>query len=294
MSSLSRRDFIAQSAAAVGGLAAAGLVARADQTATRRSLTDRVVLGRSGATTSLLGIGTGSVGVRHSSNQVKLGQEKFVKLVRYAYDRGICYIDTADQYGSHLFVRDAIKGLPREKLFIQTKTHAQTADVAKADIERFREELGTDYIDSLLLHCMTTSDWPTRFRPAMDVLSEAKQKGRVKAVGVSCHGMAPLHAAVDCDWIDVDLARINPVGVRARMDGAPEEVVPCLKAMHAKGKGILGMKILGEGTFKTPEEQIASIKYVLGLGCVDAMVIGFESPEQIDQIVGHVEAVLKA
>jgi len=294
MSSLSRRDFLARSAVAVGALGAARLVARAEQPARKRSLTDRVTLGRSGVTTSLLGIGTGSTGWKHSSNQVRLGQDKFNQLIRYAYDRGICYIDTADMYGSHIFVREAIKKLPREKLFIQTKTRAQTADVARADVERFRDELGTDYIDCLLLHCTTTSDWPTKFRPVMDVLSEAKNKGSVKAVGVSCHGMEPLRAAVDCDWVDVDLARINPVGVKAMMDGTPEDVIPCLKAMHAKGKGILGMKILGNGSFKTPEEQVASIKFVLGLDCVDAMVIGFESPQQIDQILGHFEAVLKA
>src|SRR5262249_39604118 len=158
------------------------------------------------------------------------------------YDKGITYFDTADQYGSHLYLREALKGLPREKLFIQTKTRATTADVVKADLDRFREELGMDYVDTLLMHCMMERSWPTDFRPVMDVLSEAKDRKWVRAVGVSCHGLDPLRAAVKCDWIDVDLARINPVGVEARMDGTPEEVVPCLKAMHEQGKGILGMK----------------------------------------------------
>jgi predicted aldo/keto reductase-like oxidoreductase len=131
-------------------------------------------------------------------------------------------------------------------------------------------------------------------RPVMDVLSDAKAKGRVKAVGTSCHGMDPLKAAATCDWIDIDLARINPVGRAAQMDGPPAEVVPCLKAMHEKGKGILGMKILGEGRFKTPEQQRESLKFVLGLGCVDAFVIGFESPKQIDEICGLLGEVLNA
>jgi predicted aldo/keto reductase-like oxidoreductase len=251
-----------------------------------------VILGQSGVKCSLLGIGTGSVGVRHSSNQVRLGNEKFVTLVRHAYDRGITYFDTADQYGSHIYLRDAIRGLPRERLFIQSKTRATTAEMARADIDRFREELGVDYLDSLLMHCMVKKTWPTDFRPVMDVLTDAKAKGKVKAIGVSCHGMDPLSAASQCDWIDIDLARINPVGVRARMDGTPEQVVPCLRTMHEKGKGILGMKILGEGTFRTREEQLHSLRYVLGLGCVDAMVVGFERPEQIDQIMGMIESVL--
>jgi predicted aldo/keto reductase-like oxidoreductase len=294
MPDLTRRDFLGQSAAAVGAVAAAGLVAgAADSPRKLRSGADQVTLGKTGIKLSLLGMGTGSTGVRHSSNQVKLGQDKFTRLVRHAFERGITYIDTADQYGSHIFVREAIKGLPREKLFIQTKTRALTPDVARADLDRFREELGVEYIDSLLMHCMTTAPWPRDMRPVMDVLSKAKDSKWVRAVGVSCHGMAPLRAAAKCDWIDVDLARINPVGVKARMDGPPAEVVPCLRELHKKGKGILGMKILGEGTFKTPEEQMRSLRFVLGLGCVDAMVIGFEKPEQIDQIMRRIETVLK-
>jgi predicted aldo/keto reductase-like oxidoreductase len=294
---LSRRQFLGQSAAALGAAAVMASAAPRATAAARRltSPGDLVTLGKSGVKTSLLGIGTGSHGVQRSSNQVKLGQDKFTKLLGHAFDRGITYVDTADQYGSHIFVREAIKAtkVPREKLFIQTKTRALNAEVAKADLERFREELGTDTIDSLLMHCMTRQSWPTDMRPVMDVLDDAKAKGWVKAVGVSCHGLAPLQSAAVTDWIDVDLARINPVGVKAVMDAAPEVVAPLLKQMHDKGKGILGMKILGEGRFKTAEQQRESLKFVLGLGCVDAFVIGFESPQQIDEICKLIEDVLK-
>jgi predicted aldo/keto reductase-like oxidoreductase len=295
MSDVSRRGFLGQSAATVGVLAAAGALPAADETKRKlSSAADKVTLGRTGLKLSLLGMGTGSTGVQHSSNQVKLGEEKFRRLVRYAYERGITYFDTADQYGSHLYLRTALKGIPRENLFLQSKTHATTREMAFADVERFRQELGTDYLDTLLMHCMQKGSWPTDRRPVMDALNEFKQKGWVKAVGVSCHGMAPLKAAVDCDWVDVDLARINPIGGQAgRMDGTPEEVSACLKAMHAKGKGILGMKILAEGTLKKPEDQLKSLRFVLGLGCVDAFVIGFESPEQIDQIMKLIETALK-
>jgi predicted aldo/keto reductase-like oxidoreductase len=296
MSQLSRRDFLGQSAVAVGALAAAGSLARADQTPRQiKSGADQVTLGRTGIRTSLIGMGTGSIGVRHSSNQVRLGHDKFCKLVRYAFDRGITYFDAADQYGSHIYLRDALKGLPRDRLFVQSKTRATTAEMARADIDRLREELGTDYLDTLLMHCMVKASWPTDFRPVMDVLSDAKAKGYVRAVGVSCHGLKPLQAAVQCDWVEVDLARINPIGGnKGRMDGTPEEVSACLKAMHEQGKGILGMKILAEGQLKTEEEQLHSLRFVLGLGCVDAMVIGFESTQQIDQILERVEKVLRA
>ncbi|HTU91159.1 MAG TPA: aldo/keto reductase [Gemmataceae bacterium] len=295
MSEPSRRDFLTQSATAVGVLAAASnLQAAAKRSPQLTSGADRVPLGKTGITTSLLGMGTGSVGVKHSSNQVKLGEAKFKKLVRYAFERGITYFDTADQYGSHIYLREALRGLPRDKLFIQTKTHATTPEMARADIERFREELGVDCLDTLLMHCMQKGSWPIDRRPVMDTLAEAKAKGRIRAVGVSCHGMAPLKVAVDCDWIDVDLARINPVGGNAgRMDGTPDEVSACLKAMHAKGKGIIGMKILAEGTLKTPEKQIESLRYVLGLGCLSCFVIGFENEQQIDQIMQRIETALK-
>jgi predicted aldo/keto reductase-like oxidoreductase len=296
MLQVSRRDFLGQSAAALGAVALGGQVAPAANAARKlKSGADQVVLGRTGIKMSLIGMGTGSVGVGHSSNQVKLGHEQFVRLVRYAFDKGITYFDTADQYGSHIYLRDALKGLPRDRLFIQSKTRATTAEMAKADIQRFREELGVDYLDTLLMHCMTKGSFPTDFRPVMDVLSAAKEKGHIRAVGVSCHGMAPLQAAVNCNWIEVDLARINPIGGnKGRMDGTPEQVSTCLKAMHDQGKGIIGMKILAEGTLKTEEQHLRSLRYVLGLGCVDAMVIGFESPEQIDQILQRVETVLSA
>ncbi len=295
MSEPSRRDFLTQSAAAVGVLTVGSNVLQAaDRPQKLSSGADRIPLGKTGIITSLLGMGTGSTGVRHSSNQVKLGEARFKKLVRYAYDKGITYFDTADQYGSHLYLREALRGLPRERLFIQTKTHATTPEMARADIERFREELGVDYLDTLLMHCMMKGSWPIDRRPVMDTLAEAKAKGRIRAVGVSCHGMEPLKAAVDCDWIDVDLARINPVGGQAgRMDGTPDEVAACLKAMHAKGKGIIGMKILAEGTLKTPEKQIESLRYVLGLGCLSCFVIGFENEQQIDQIMERIEIALK-
>ena len=294
---LSRRQFLGQSAVALG---AAAVLAKplaalpAGRTATGAG--DAVTLGRSGVKTSLLGIGTGSHGVGRTSNQMKLGQEKFNKLIAHAFDRGIRYIDTADQYGSHIFVREAIKAakMPREKLFIQTKTRALNAEVAKADLERFREELGTDYIDSLLMHCMTRQSWPQEMRPVMDVLDNAKAKGWVKAVGVSCHGLPPLQAAAATDWIDIDLARINPLGGnKGRMDSTPEVVAGLLKRMHDNGKGILGMKILAEGDLKKPEQKRESLKFVMGLGCVDAFVIGFESPGQIDEVCGLIEEVAK-
>jgi len=292
MVDVSRRAFLT-SLAAIGGVAITGKLGIADpHKPTLKSGVDMVTLGRTGLKTSVLGIGTGTVG---GSQQLAMGSDSFGKMVRYALERGVHYIDTADNYNTHIFVRLALQAtprVPREKYFIQTKTRARSAEVLHADIERFRRELRVDYIDSVLMHCMTTGSWPTDMRPVMDALYEEKQKGRVKAIGVSCHGWEPLVASVDVDWCDVQLARINPFG--AKMDGEPKDVAAVLKKMHDAGRGIIGMKIYGENGLNSREERLQSLSYVLGLGCVDCFTIGFVSIEQIDETLQLIEEALKA
>ena len=284
MSRISRREFLA-GAAVAGATAWAGLRTLAAPTATKvLKGTDLVTLGKSKVQTTVLGIGTGT----HSGNdQRALGEEGFVRLARYAHDRGLRYIDTADGYRMHPFVRAALKELPREEIFVQTKTRAKNAQAAKDDIERFRRELGTEYLDSLLMHCMTKGSWPRDMRPVMDVLYEAKQQGTVRAVGISCHGFDPLAASVEPDWIDLHLVRINPFD--SHMDGPHDKVAAQMKHMHQQGRGMIGMKIYGEGDFKTRRERRESLKYVLGLGCVHAFTIGFTGPDQIDETLELIE-----
>lgn len=287
MSTISRRDFLAGLGFAGASFALGGLTRAAETPARPKRGTDLVPLGRSGLKTTVLGIGTGTV----SGNQQRaLGSEGFAKLTRHALDRGIRYIDTADSYQMHVFVQIALKGVPREKYFIQTKTTARTPEVAKADIERFRRELRVDYLDTLLMHCMTRDSWPTDMRPVMDVLSEAKAKGRVRAVGISNHGWEPLVASVDSDWPDVQLIRINPFG--DKMDGEPGQVAAQIKRLHDEGRGILGMKIFGETGFDGPQKRLESLKYVLGLGTVDVFTIGFTSIAQLDETLEMIEQVL--
>lgn len=284
MSLATRRDFLVGTAAAAGTLASRLLWGGESQAPRVRRGTDIVTLGRSGIKTTVLGVGTGT---RGGSEQVALGQEGFTRLVRHALDQGLTYIDTADVYQTHLLVRLALQGVAREKYFIQTKTRAKNAEVARFDIDRLRRELRVEYIDSLLMHCMTTATWPEDMRPVMDVLHAAKEKGYVRAIGVSCHGMEPLVASADCDWVDVHLVRINPFG--AKMDGPPEQVAAQIKKMHDKGHGVLGMKIYGETGYESKQQRLEALRYVLGLGCVDAFTIGFTSTQQIDETLKLIE-----
>ena len=97
-----------------------------------RSPTEKVALGKSGVQVSLVGMGTGTVGSGQASNQTRLSVQGFTKVVRHALDQGICFFDAADQYGSHAYLREALKGVPREQYVIQTKTHATNVPDARA------------------------------------------------------------------------------------------------------------------------------------------------------------------
>jgi aryl-alcohol dehydrogenase-like predicted oxidoreductase len=279
-----RRDFLAQAGAATAALAAASGTAKATPAKMPRSPTDLVTLGKTGIQVSLVGMGTGSHGTGQASNQTKLGVKDFTRVVRHALDQGVTLFDVADQYGSHTYLREALKGVPREKYVIQTKTHATKLPDARSHLERYRMELGVDYIDIVLLHCMTKGDWPAEHQGVMEFLSRAKEQKLIRAHGTSCHGMDPLRTAAKDPFVEVDLARINPEGL-IMDDKKPDEVVSELEEMHAAGKGVIGMKILAEGAFKEPERRDASLRYVLGLGTVDAFIIGFETPEQVDDIL---------
>ncbi|NLF69794.1 MAG: aldo/keto reductase [Candidatus Anammoximicrobium sp.] len=284
MATISRRQFVLGTAAAGAASLTNRLGRAAEGAPAKKKGSDIVTLGKSGIRTSVLGIGTGTVG---GSQQRALGEAGFTKLVRHALDCGLHYIDTADSYRMHYLVSVALKDVPRDKYFIQTKTTAKHPEVAKADIERFRRELGLQTLDTLLMHCMTKGGWDADMRPVMDVLYEAKEKGRVRAVGVSCHGYPPLVTSSECDWIDVHLVRINPFG--DKMDDTPEKVAAEIKKMHDRGHGVLGMKIFGETGFDSAEKRLQSLKYVLGLGTVDAFTIGFVSTAQIDETLAMIE-----
>ncbi len=256
-----------------------------------QSPTDTVKLGETGIELSLIGIGTGSHGVNQSSNQTKLGLKEFCRVIRHAHDSGIRFFDVADQYGSHTYLREALKGIPRESYVIQTKTHAHDEREAKSHLERYRMELNVDYVDTLLLHCMRTADWTQENAGAMEYFSKAKEQGLVRAHGVSCHGMEPLQVAATHPWVEVDLARVNPEGVV--MDSKnPDDVTEQLIKMHQSGKGVLGMKICGNGQFKDPARRDASLRFVFGLGFVDAIVVGLESTAQIDDLLVRADRAL--
>jgi predicted aldo/keto reductase-like oxidoreductase len=292
-STLNRREFVGGTLAASGAIAlAAAIDSPAEADHRPRKPSDLVVLGKTGIKISLVGMGTGSIGWNHESNQTRLGQPAFTKLARHAFDNGIIFFDCADQYGSNPFVREALMGIPRHKYVLQTKTNSREPDRAKADIDRFLKELGTDYIDTLIVHCVTEGDWTTRFRSVMDVMEEAKQKGKIRAHGVTCHSYPALEAAYASDWVQFNQVRFNPK--KAHMDNEVETCKALFAKMRAKGQGMIGMKVVGQGDLlkDNPEYRNECYRFQIASGVVDAFVVGLEKLEHVDHLVAGTQLAL--
>lgn len=297
MARFSRRDFLKTAAISAGAVATGGLAVPAK--AAKRSATDWVTLGNSGVKVTRLAFGTGTFGGRV---QRELGQEQFTRLVRHAYDRGIRFFETADNYREmQVMLGTALKGIPRDSYKLMTKYRLRELDNPAATIDRQRRELNTEYFDILLLHCVRGPDWPEQFKKLQDHFADAKAKKILLAHGASCHGLLPLRQFPGNKWLDVALLRVNHNGTRMdnlRGDetgtGDVPEVVSHIAKVHQQGTGVIGMKIIGEGAFKSAEERDASIKFVMKLGTVDSVTIGFKSTAEIDEAIERINTHLNA
>ena len=287
---MKRRDFIVHTvrglgAAWIGSRGLAAWASCAPALTQKFKASDTVLLGRTGIKTSRLAMGTGTVGSGHHSNQTALGVKGLSVLLLSGYDQGLRFFDAADSYGSHPHVAEALKHVPRDKVTVLTKTWARDPKSARDDLDRFRRELGVEYLDVCLMHCVTEGDWTERYKGVMDVLSEAKQKSMIRAHGCSCHSIEALRAAAKSNWVEIDLVRMNPIG--SHMDADPGTVADVLREMRAAGKGIVGMKILGQGDLRTRQDE--ALKYALSLGLLDAFTIGAESKAEQQDLIRWIE-----
>lgn len=230
---------------------------------------------------SRMAMGTGTRGFGGSSNQTRqLGIKGVSDLLRAAFDEGINFFETADQYGSHPHLKEAMKKIKREEVVILSKTNSTTYKDVKADLERFKSELGTDYFDIILLHAVTDPEWNVNMKGAMEALSEAREEGTIRAHGISCHSLGALETAADEPWVEVDLARYNPGGVA--MDSDVETVQKVLKRMKANGKAIINMKVYGAGGLVDKKDEC--LQFHTGADFMDSFTLGIESYEQLKDI----------
>jgi predicted aldo/keto reductase-like oxidoreductase len=295
-----RRAFLKTSAGGAGLLAATPSLLEALDAGRTTSFagSDVVTLGKTGIKVSRLAQGTGFSGGNQSSAHTRLGQETFSQLLHHSLDEGVTFMDMADLYGSHPYVLKTVKDVPRDNLVYLSKLWPRKAEWitpsggAKREVTRFLKELGTDHLDVCLMHCMLNDQWPTEYERIRDELSQLKESGEVRAVGVSCHDFGALKVAAAHPWVDVIFARINNKGGREYFcDASAPEVAAVLKTARANGKAVVGMKIFGAGKLVKPEEKDASLSYVFGNDLVDAVTIGMLKQSEVDdtlQRMAHV------
>lgn len=295
---IKRREFLSRSALGLGAALLGGpLLAEVKPRTKYFDPFEHVSLGKTKLKVSRFCLGTGMRGGNRESNHTRLGKEKFEALIREAHDRGTQMFDLADMYGTHPYIIPALKGIKRDKFQIATKIWWREGGIPEKErpdadvcVERFRRELNTDYIDLVLLHCVESSKWPQELRKQMDILAKLKDKGIIRAHGVSVHSLGALEACATEPWVDSIHTRINPYGIK--MDGPADKVAPVLKRIHDAGKGVVGMKLVGEGQLRNdPEKRDESLRYVLGLGCVDVLNVGCESIAEVDDIAQRVRKV---
>ena len=295
---LTRREFVGTLAGGAGLILAGNNLIAARAGAIKPVDPFKIVaLGKTGIKTTLLGMGTGFNGGNRSSAITRAGNAE--SMIRYAFDKGVRFFDCADTYGTHPFVMKALKDIRREKYTLSTKIWMTRGGIPEPErpdanivVDRFRKELDTDYLDLVQIHCMMSGKWTDEQKKQMDILENLKSKGIIRAHGVSVHSFQALEAAAASPWVDVIHVRINPFGVSMDSND-PQQVVPVIKRMHDSGKGIIGMKLIGNGSFSNDSDKVdQSVRYVLGLGTVDMVIIGFEKPEQIDDYVLRIEKAL--
>ncbi|NQT25956.1 aldo/keto reductase [candidate division KSB1 bacterium] len=260
---------------------------------------DLVPLGKTGLKISRLGLGAGS---NSGEVQRSLGHAGFNKLIRYAHERGVRYIDTASSYHTHTWIREAIQGLPREDFFILTKMSGLPDNPMK-ELEQYRKELGVDYIDSLLVHAQVHPDWVETHKRLIDAFEEAKHKQIIRSHGVSCHSFPAIRKAAELEWVDVNLVRINPQGVKldtekeTYFDHSTTDSVPIIlgqiRQMKKNGHGVIGMKLIADGDFTNPQDRKKSIRFAIQKSDVDAVVIGFKSIAEIDEAIENINGALQ-
>ena len=299
MANYSRRDFLKTGLAAAAVAGAAPLVLRKGLAlgAARQTATDWVTLGKSGVKVTRLAFGTGTM-----SGQVQrdLGQEQFTKLVRYAYDHGIRFFETAESYTDmHRMLGVALTGLPRDSYRLMSKVTTHDGVDPQQKIDELRKLANTEYFDILLLHWQHQASWPTDSLRWQDGISEAQAKHAVVGRGASVHGLPALRKFPGNDWLQVAMIRMNHKGVR--MDGEDyatsglgnvPEVVTHVKEVHGQGMGVISMKLVGEGSFTSREDRQASLKFAFRNAGVDAVTVGFKNTAEIDEAIENLNLAL--
>ncbi len=292
MSHYSRRDFLKTGLAvtAFAGMGSFPLTAEA------RTATDWVTLGKSNVKVTRLAFGTGT-----ASGEVQrgLGQEQFTRLVRYAYDRGIRFFETAESYTDmHRMLGIALQGIPRDSYRLMSKVTTREGVNPQDKIDELRRLANTEYFDILLLHFQHTPTWPTDTARWQDGILEAQHRHAVASHGASVHGLPALRQVPNNQWLDVAMIRMNHKGVRMDAEdyataglGNVNEVVTHVKEVRAHGMGVISMKLVGEGQFNREDRQ-AAMRFAFRNAGVDCVTVGYKNTSEVDEAIENLNQAL--
>jgi len=295
MSPTSRRSFL-RTGLAAGAMATVGNL---PLSAAKRTATDKVVLGRSMMEVTRLAFGTGT---DSGTVQAALGQQEFTRIVRYAYDHGIRFFETAEAYQTPGMLGEALKGLPRDSYHLMSKvtTFHEGID-PQAKFDELRRISQTEYFDIMLLHWQHSADWPETTKRWQEGILQAQQRKIIRTHGASVHGLPALRQMPGNMWLDVGLIRINHSG--ARMDGPTyedtnhpanvSEVVDHIHELKKEGLGVIGMKLCGGGQFSNNhDDRVKAMRFAFQNAGVDAATVGFKSTQEIDEAITNMNLAL--
>lgn len=287
-----RRDFL-KTGLAAGTLALSGTLPLAAQ---RGKATDLVTLGRSGVKVTRLAFGTGSFSGRV---QRELGQDGFTRLVRHAYDNGIRFFETAESYGEmHRMLGVALKGLPRDSYQIMSKVTTRDGVDAQKKFDDLRTLANTEYFDIMLLHWQHTATWPVDTARWQDAILEAQSRKVVLSHGASVHGLPALRQVPANAWLQVAMIRVNHTGKSMDAEdyatagpGNVPEVVSRVREVRTRGRGVIAMKLAGEGTFNR-EDRRKAMRFAFRDAGVDCVTVGYKAPAEIDEAIENLNLAL--
>src|SRR4051812_44021753 len=285
MANCSRRDLLKTGFAAAALAGTGSLPVKA----ARATATDWVTLGKSDVKVTRLAFGTGSFSGRV---QRELGQDQFTRLVRYAYDRGIRFFETAESYGEmHKMLGVALQGIPRDSYRIMSKVTTREGVNPQEKIDELRKLANTEYFDVMLLHWQHVGSWPTDSLRWQEGIQEAQSRKAVIGRGASVHGLPALRQVPENKWLEVAMIRMNHKGTAMDAEdynthglGNVSEVVTHVKQVRKEGMGVISMKLVGEGTFNREDRQ-AAMKYAFRNAGVDCVTVGYKNTAEIDEAI---------
>jgi 1-deoxyxylulose-5-phosphate synthase len=292
MSHYTRREFL-KTGLAAGTLAVTGDLAFS---AARQTATDWTTLGKSGVSVTRLAFGTGSF-----SGQVQreLGQEGFTRLVRYAYDRGIRFFETAESYGDmHRMLGVALQGIPRDSYRLMSKVTTRPGVDPQEKLDELRKLANTEYFDIMLLHWQHTATWPADTIKWQDAILDAQSKKAIVSHGASVHGLPALRQMPGNQWLDVAMIRMNHKGTSMDAEdyntsglGNVPEVVTHVQQVRKQGMGVISMKLVGEGTFNR-EDRKQAMRFAFKNAGVDCVTVGYKNTAEIDEAIENLNLAL--